>query len=85
MDRAFPAVQGVKVTVKLRNGKAIEKEVTHAKGRPKNEMTFEEVCDKFKTLTKDSLDTQRTDRIIELIKELERVSEISELTKLLVN
>lgn len=85
IDRAFPAVQGVKVLVKLKNGKTLEKEVTHAKGRPKNEMTFEEVCVKFKTLTKDFIDEKKSEQVIELIKNLETVYNISELTKLLIN
>jgi 2-methylcitrate dehydratase PrpD len=85
IDRAFPAVQGVKVSITLKDGKSLEKEVSHAKGRPKNEMTFEEVCDKFNILTKDFIDDKRRVRIVEWIKKLETVSNILELTKLLVN
>jgi 2-methylcitrate dehydratase PrpD len=83
IDRVFPAIQGVKVTVKLKDGQTIEAEVEHAKGRPKNPMSFDEVCDKFNTLTQGMMDGSRRTQIIERVKDLEKLSDISGMVNLL--
>jgi 2-methylcitrate dehydratase PrpD len=83
IDRAFPAIQGVKVTVKPNSGQTMEAEVEHAKGRPKNPMSFEEVCDKFNTLTQDVVGREKRNQIIEMVKDLEKLSDISGMVKLL--
>jgi 2-methylcitrate dehydratase PrpD len=84
IDKAFPALQGVKVRVRLKDGRKIDHEVVHAKGRPKNPMSFEEVCDKFQALTQDRMDSKTRGQVIERIKTLDVIPNISELTNLLV-
>jgi 2-methylcitrate dehydratase len=84
IDKAFHALQGVKVMVRMKDGRKVDHEVVHAKGRPKNPMSFEEVCDKFHTLTQDQMDAKTREQVIERIKTLEKAPDLSELTKLLV-
>ena len=85
IDKTFPTLQGVKVMVRMKDGRKVDHEVVHAKGRPKNPMSFEEVCDKFHTLTQDQMDAKTREQVIERIKTLEKAPDLSELTKLLVN
>jgi 2-methylcitrate dehydratase PrpD len=85
LDKIFPEVQGARVTVKLKGGKSLENRVMHAKGRPQNEMSLGDVCDKFATLTRDTISDTRRDQLIELVNTLEKASDISGLTGLLVH
>jgi 2-methylcitrate dehydratase len=85
LDQVFPIVQGVSVAVRLKSGKILKNQVMHAKGRPKNEMSFKEVCDKFTTLTRDTFPPEYKDNIIGTVKNLEEISDISKLTELLVH
>lgn len=85
LDRNYPIVPGAKILVKLKGGKSLETQVKYPKGHPRNEMSFEEVCNKFNVLTRDIINDKRKGQIIELVKTLETVSNISQLTRLLVN
>ncbi|MHB9099803.1 MAG: hypothetical protein ACYC5X_18515, partial [Syntrophales bacterium] len=84
LEKLSPKIEGAKILMTLKGGKSIETQVMHAKGNPANEMSFEEICNKFKILTQDKISVGRRDQIIALIQSLESVPSVSNLTALLV-
>jgi 2-methylcitrate dehydratase PrpD len=84
LEKLSPSIEGAKILTTLKGGKSVETQVMHAKGNPANEMSFDEICNKFAILTQDKISTGRRDQIIALIRSLESVPSISNLTALLV-
>jgi 2-methylcitrate dehydratase PrpD len=70
--------------VKLKNGRSLESQVMYPKGTRMNEMSFEEVCDKFDVLAQGIIDKRKISGIIEKVRILETLQNISELTELFV-
>jgi len=84
LEKISPKTEGAKIIIKLKNGKTIETKVLHAKGHATNEMSYEEICEKFTVVTRDKIDGKKRNQIIDMIENLESVSNISSLVKLLL-
>ena len=79
LEKISPKTEGAKIIIKLKNGKTIETKVLHAKGHATNEMSYEEICEKFTVVTRDKIDGKKRNQIIDMIENLESVSNISSL------
>ncbi len=73
-----------RVSVQLKSGRKISKEVILPRGHPRNPMTDEEVEDKFKRLTKRYLSKRGIENVLETLWNLEKVRDVSEILPQLV-
>jgi 2-methylcitrate dehydratase len=73
-----------RVSVLLKSGRKISKEVILPRGHPKNPMTNQEVEDKFKMLTKPYLNDKSVENVLETLWNLEKVRDVSEILEQLV-
>jgi len=83
LEKISPKTEGAKIIITLKNGKSIKTKVLHAKGNPNNEMSFEEICEKFVIITQNKISAKKRDQIIAMIQSLESMPNISHLMKLL--
>ncbi|MBI4596167.1 MAG: MmgE/PrpD family protein [Candidatus Tectomicrobia bacterium] len=72
------------VTVKLKSGKELKKEVKNPKGSPQDPLSKEQLMDKFIDCVNLVLPSRRGEQAAEFINKLEKLSNISELMKILV-
>lgn len=84
LEKVFPSITGAKVIVSLNDGNKFEKTIMYAKGSPHNEMTYEDVCEKFTLLAREIIKEREIGRVIELVNNLESVSNITEMVEPLV-
>jgi 2-methylcitrate dehydratase len=71
-----------RMTVFLKNGGSYDHQVIAPKGDPRVPMTFDEIVEKFKDLSRKRLSKDRIDRIIHQVKHLEDLKDTSTLLKL---
>jgi 2-methylcitrate dehydratase len=83
-ESRFPAEQPCRVVIKLTNGETLEKERAFPKGDPRDQLSVEELKQKFSILADGILDEARQKEVYETIYDLESVGEIGDLMKLLV-
>jgi len=84
LDRYFPEAWPARVTITMNDGNVYTTEVKYAKGDPKNPLSWEEVLQKFNTLTAASnLSESNKKQVVEAVKNLEEIKDIKELTDLL--
>jgi len=69
------------VTLQLKNGAHYHQKIFTPKGDPRNPMSFDEVVEKVRDLSRDVLPGDRLDTLIRLVRGLEGVKDISELLK----
>jgi 2-methylcitrate dehydratase len=73
-----------RVTVQLKSGRKISREVILPRGHPRNPMSNQEVEDKFKGLTKRYLSSRSVENVLETLWNLEKVRDVSEILEQLV-
>ncbi len=83
IDRLYPERFASRVEVHLKNRKRFEIRVDSPSGSFENPMNFEEVTQKFKSLTQGLISQEKAHAIIEKIKRIEEIQGIKELTCLL--
>jgi 2-methylcitrate dehydratase len=66
MDKVFPGDRPGRVTVKLKNGKVLVKELAYPRGDYRLPFTDEEIAQKFHSLAEPVLEKSKRDRAIEL-------------------
>jgi len=67
IEATFPAEWPAHVVIELENGQRFEKFVRYPKGDPENPLTWDEMCNKFRSLTGAVLSDDRCDEIIAAI------------------
>src|SRR5205085_5495099 len=77
----YPAGIPNRVTVTLRNGKQVVREVEFPRGHARNPMSDVEVEHKFRTLVEPVYGKQRADRVLAACWELERLGSAGDLVK----
>ena len=80
----YPGTLAAQVEIQTKDGKRFQDESIYPKGHPQNPMTDEEIKDKFRRLSLNTLDRVQTEKIIEKVYDLEWVSGADELIRLLV-
>ncbi|MEM6430945.1 MAG: MmgE/PrpD family protein [Deinococcota bacterium] len=84
IEAAYPEKNGCNVKIMTKDGTVYEGRVEHAKGEPENMLTDVEFEQKFRSLVKDCLPTDRTQQIIDLCSHLETLEDVGDLVKLAV-
>jgi 2-methylcitrate dehydratase len=83
-ESRFPAEQPCKVSIKLTNGETLEKERNYPKGDPRDQLSTEELKQKFDILATGILDDAQKEAVYAAVYDLENVAEIGDLMRLLV-
>lgn len=73
-----------KITITLKNGNKLEKEVTDPKGHPKNPLTQEEIEAKFTSVAGALLPESNQKKLIAVVRNLEDVKSMREVVSLIV-
>lgn len=66
LDGGFPARRPVRISVKLKNGSTLTKEVEFPRGDPRNAMSDDDVAAKFRTLSATAITPKAQDRVIDI-------------------
>jgi 2-methylcitrate dehydratase PrpD len=80
----YPGTLAAQVEIQTKDGKRFQEESIYPKGHPQNPMTDEEIKDKFRRLSLNTLDRVQTEKIVEKVYDLEWVKRADELIQLLV-
>jgi 2-methylcitrate dehydratase len=83
IEKAFPALQKVAVTIVTTDGKQLSKQLDYPKGDPRNPLSDVEVEEKFAALADGVISRARQQRVRDLIWNLEKCSSVTELMELL--
>lgn len=71
--------RAARVTVRLKDGNVLEREVLHFKGTPKNPLTEEELSGKVKRLACHTLEQEKIDDLVEKVRRLETIEDMGTL------
>ena len=82
IEKVFPALQRVIVTIKTCDGREFTKELDYPKGDPRNPLTDEEVEGKFDALAAPILSDEKRRRIKDTVWNLDTLATVSELMDL---
>jgi 2-methylcitrate dehydratase len=83
IERVFPALQRVAVTITTTNGKAFSKQLDYPKGDPRNPLSDLEVEEKFAALADGVIGRTRQQRVRDAIWNLEKSGSVAQLMELL--
>jgi 2-methylcitrate dehydratase len=83
IERLFPALQRVIVTITTSDGRSFTKQLDYPKGDPRNPLTDDEIAAKFAALAEGVLTPARQKRVREAVWNLDSLGSVSELMKLL--
>jgi 2-methylcitrate dehydratase len=83
IEKVFPALQRVIVTVKTTDGRELTRQVDYPKGDPRNPLTDREIEEKFESLAGPVLSKISQKKVQEAVWNLEKVGSITELMALL--
>jgi 2-methylcitrate dehydratase len=83
IEKVFPALQRVVVTIRTTDGKELTKQLDYPKGDPRNPLTDHEIEEKFAALAGPIMSKAAQKKIIKAVWELEKLDSVSELMKLL--
>jgi 2-methylcitrate dehydratase PrpD len=67
------------VTIHLRDGRAVRKEVEHPRGSPRNPMTRDELLEKYRGCASRALPFERVERAIALLEDVEKIDDVRTL------
>ena len=83
IDRAFPALQRVVVTITTTDGRRLTQQIDYPKGDPRNPLSDGEIEEKFDALAETVVDAKRRERIKSAVWGAETLGTIGELMRLL--
>ena len=84
IDALFPGVKRAIVRITTTDGASYEEQVDHAKGRPQNPMSDDEIVAKFQANAAAVLTPERQDQVIEATWALEDFADIGEYMQLMI-
>jgi 2-methylcitrate dehydratase len=82
IEKVFPKLQRVIVTVKTTDGRELTKQLDYPKGDPRNPLTDREIEEKFDALAAPVLSDDRRHRVKDAVWGLEKLSTVTELMDL---
>ena len=82
IEKVFPALQRVVVTILANDGREFSKQLDYPKGDPRNPLTDKEVEEKFEALAEPVLTAEARGRAIDAIWNLEKQTSVSALMQL---
>lgn len=74
LDGGFPARRPARVSVRLRDGRTLSRQVDYPQGDPRNPLTDDDLARKFRRLSARALSSQRQDAAIDVALDLRRHS-----------
>jgi 2-methylcitrate dehydratase PrpD len=80
----YPGTLAAHVEIRTKDGTQFKEESIYPKGHPQNPMTDEEIKEKFRRLSLNTLDRVQTEKIIEKVYDLGWVNRADELIQLLI-
>ncbi len=83
IEKVFPALQRVVVTIRTTDGQEFTKQLDYPKGDPRNPLTDREIEEKFAALADPVMSKAAQKKIREAVWNLEKLESITELMKLL--
>lgn len=83
IEKVYPEKFANKVEIILNNGKKFEARVDFPTGSPENPMSFDQVVEKFESLTSKVVTKDRINAIIDMVERVEKLDDIQKLTRLL--
>ena len=84
IEKVFPALQRVKVTIRTSRGKIFEKQLDYPKGDPRNPLSDSEIEEKFQALADPVMTRPAQQKIQEAIWNLERQESVRDFMRLLI-
>ena len=82
LDGMYPRQWPAWAEVLTRNGRTLRSEITFPKGDPENALTWEELKQKFTTLSGSVISEEQQQRVFEAVEDLENTSDVRELASL---
>jgi 2-methylcitrate dehydratase len=82
IEKVFPALQRVAVTIQMKNGREFSKQLDYPKGDPRNPLTDKEVEEKFEALAGPVMTAEARRRVIDAIWSLEKQTSVRALMQL---
>ncbi len=79
IEKVFPALQRVIVTIATTDGREFSKQLDYPKGDPRNPLTDKEVEEKFEALAGPVMTAEARRKVIDAIWSLERQTSVTEL------
>jgi 2-methylcitrate dehydratase len=83
IEKVFPALQRVIVTIRTTDGRELTRQLDYPKGDPRNPLTDREVEEKFEALVEQSLSKAARRRVMDAVWNLERLDSVSALMQML--
>ena len=83
IEKVFPALQRVVVTIRTADGKEFTRQLDYPKGDPRNPLSDKEVEEKFAALAEGVLSPAQQRRVIEGVWSLEKQASVSDLMQML--
>src|SRR5512133_769368 len=83
IEKVFPALQRVVVTIRRTDGKEFTKQLDYPKGDPRNPLTDHEIEEKFAALAGPVMGKSAQKKIMKAVWDLEKLESVSELMKLM--
>ena len=84
LEKEFPAKWPASAFIKTKEGKEFNVRIEYPKGDPENALTWEELIDKFQTLSEPLFQSDRLDQIVARVRSLEEIDDVNTLMGLLV-
>jgi len=83
IEKVFPALQRVIVTIRTTDGRELTRQLDYPKGDPRNPLTHREVEEKFEALAEPALSPAARRRVMDAVWNLEKVDSVSALMQML--
>jgi 2-methylcitrate dehydratase len=83
IEKVFPALQRVIVTITTTDGRSLTKQLDYPKGDPRNPLTDQEIEEKFAALAEGVLSTARQKKLKDAIWNAEKVDSVTKLMALM--
>lgn len=65
------------ITVKCRDGRVLTRSLNYPKGHPKNQLSLEEVCARFRVQTRNALSPEKTEQVLKTLMSIEKLDNLS--------
>ncbi len=84
LSRMYPEAVANRITVTLKSGKTVSKQVNYHKGHPKNPMSDKDVEDKFRRLTAKQYGKTQADKVLKTVWSLDKTKIVSAILPTLI-
>jgi 2-methylcitrate dehydratase len=83
IEKVFPALQRVVVTIQRKDGREFTRQLDYPKGDPRNPLSDKDVEEKFAALAEGVLSQSTQQKVKEAVWKLDKLNSVSDLMKLL--